>query len=91
MFVWYVTASIQHLALLSIERYIAVKYPYNYHEMVTERRLTAAVVFAGSVAALLTVLTAILTVKNAFTVFFSQFRCSNQYFHSGLLPNFCLL
>ena len=39
-----VIASIEHLALPSIERYIAIKYPYRYLHMVTTPRLTSAVI-----------------------------------------------
>ena len=39
-----VIASLQHLALLSIERYLAITYPFKYLELITELRLTASVV-----------------------------------------------
>lgn len=68
-----VIASVQHLALLSIERYIAIKYPYKYVEIVTKRRLTSTVIFAWSTSAFLTVLTAMYSVNNLFNSFFRNF------------------
>ena len=38
--------SLQHLALISIERYISIKFPFKYDVMVTKRRLIASVVLA---------------------------------------------
>ena len=66
-----VIASLQHLALLSIERYLAITYPFKYLELITELRLTASVVTVWAVATLLTVLTSVYTVNNAFI---SNFR-----------------
>ena len=85
-----VVASVQHLTLLSIDRYIAIKYPFKYLEMVTIRRLTVTVAFAWLVAAFLAVLTALYTVDHPFTFYFRNFCTVSQYFHSGLLPNCCL-
>ena len=68
-----VVASVQHLTLLSIDRYIAIKYPFKYLEMVTIRRLTVTVAFAWLVAAFLAVLTALYTVDHPFTFYFRNF------------------
>jgi len=67
-----VIASLQHLALLSIERYLAITYPFKYLELITELRLTASVVTVWAVATLLTVLTSIYTVNNAFILNFRR-------------------
>lgn len=40
--------SLQHLALISIERYTAVKYPYKYDDIITKPRLITAVILAWS-------------------------------------------
>ena len=40
--------SLQHLALISIERYISIKFPFKYHVLVTKRRLIVSVVLAWS-------------------------------------------
>ena len=40
--------SLQHLALISIERYISIKFPFKYDVMVTKRRLIASAVLAWS-------------------------------------------
>ena len=37
--------SLQHLALISIERYISIKFPFKYDNIVTKRRLIVNVVF----------------------------------------------
>ena len=67
-----VIASLQHLALLSIERYLAITYPFKYLELFTELRLTASVVTVWAVATLLTVLTSVYTVNNAFILNFRR-------------------
>ena len=38
--------SLFHLVLISFERFIALKYPFRHHEIVTKPRLTIAVVFS---------------------------------------------
>ena len=68
-----VVAFVQHLTLLSIDRYIAIKHPFKYLEMVTIRRLTVTVAFAWLVAAFLAVLTAFIYSRPSFHVLFSQF------------------
>ena len=40
--------SLQHLALMSIERYISIKFPFKYDVLVTKRRLIVSVVLAWS-------------------------------------------
>jgi len=40
--------SLQHLALISIERYISIKFPFKYHDIVTKRRLIVCDVLAWS-------------------------------------------
>lgn len=67
-----VIASLQHLALLSIELYLAITYPFKYLELITELRLTASVVTVWAVATLLTALTSVYTVNNAFILNFRR-------------------
>ena len=67
-----VIASLQHLALLSIERYLAITYPFKYLELITELPLTASVVTVWAVATLFTVLTSVYTVNNAFILNFRR-------------------
>lgn len=71
--VFCITASTQHLAILSIERYIAICYPYKYPKMVTKRSLGATVVFAWSVAVLLTGLMVIYTINNTLALVLHRF------------------
>ena len=68
-----VTASIQHLALLSIERYLAIMHPYKYSEIITKHRLVASAVTVWSVAALMTVLTYLFSLNNVFNSVFRVF------------------
>ena len=65
----FVIASMQHLALLSVERFVAITYPYQYPEIITKRRLISSAIFAWSFAAL----TAGLSVNNFFTFIFRGF------------------
>jgi len=64
--VTFVIAPVQHLALLSVERFVAITYPYQYPEIITKRRLISSAVFAWSFAAL----TVGLSVNSFFTFLF---------------------
>ncbi|XP_020608235.1 beta-1 adrenergic receptor-like [Orbicella faveolata] len=44
----FVLISLQHLAFISIERYISIKFPFKYDNIVTKRRLIVSVVLAWS-------------------------------------------
>ena len=44
----FVLISLQHLALISIERYISIKFPFRYLNIVTKRRLIISVVLVWS-------------------------------------------
>ena len=44
----FVLISLQHLALISIERYISIKFPFRYENIVTKRRLIVCVVLVWS-------------------------------------------
>ena len=44
----FVLISLQHLALISIERYKSIKFLFKYNNIVTKRRLIVSVVLAGS-------------------------------------------
>ena len=46
--------SLQHLALISLERYISIKFPVKYDNFVTKRRLIGSVVLAWSLVFLAT-------------------------------------
>ena len=67
--VTFVIASMQHLALLSVERFVARTYPYQYPEIITKRRLISSAIFAWSFAAL----SAGLSVNSFFTFIFRGF------------------
>ena len=64
-----ITASILHLALLSVERYVTITYPYKSFEIITKRRLISSAVFVWSFAAL----TVVLTVKDILPFSFRAF------------------
>ena len=44
-------SSLLHLTLVSLERYISIKFPCKYHDMVTKRRLILSVILAWSLLA----------------------------------------
>ena len=48
-------ASISHLVIISIDRYIAIKYPLRYQEIVTERRIIFTIVLAWGFTLLVTI------------------------------------
>ena len=49
-----VLISLQHLALIGIERYISIKFPVKYNNFVTKRRFIGSVVLAWSLVFLVT-------------------------------------
>ena len=64
-------ASFQHLMLISIERYIAIKYSYSYHAVIPKRRLVGAVLTAS----LLVIFPSFLSIfVNSSSVIFPIFR-----------------
>ena len=48
-------ASISHLVMISIDRYIAIKYPLRYQEIVTETRILISIVLAWGFTLLVTI------------------------------------
>ena len=44
-------SSLLHLTLISLERYISIKFPFKYHDIVTKRRLILSVIVAWSLLA----------------------------------------
>ena len=72
--------SLQHLALISIERYISIKFPFKYRDIVTKRRLIVCDVLAWSL-----VLTALFFRYKI--VFFSYFLLGSAIY----LPIFILI
>ena len=61
-------SSLLHLTLISIERYMSIKFPFKYHDIVTKRRLIVSIVLVWSLVFL--------------TIFFSIYELSllNFYF-----------
>ena len=50
-----ITASCSHLAVISMDRYIAIKYPLRYRDIVTETRIIISVVLAWVFTLLVTI------------------------------------
>ena len=82
--------SLFHLALISVERLIAMKYSLRYNEIVTKRRLTAAVALRWLFAAInLTIRLTVTRITDVFVMiitpmifllsFFSLFCLSSQF------------
>ena len=66
-------SSLLHLTLISIERYMSIKFPFKYHDIVTKRRLIVSIVLVWSLVFL--------------TIFFSIYELSllNFYFHALII------
>lgn len=69
-----VIASTQLLTLMSIERYIAIKYPYNYHDIFTKHRLFGGILTAWFYALVVIQLNLIFPQNSSLRVSFSIFR-----------------
>lgn len=83
--VTFVIASMQHLALLSVERFVAITYPYQYPEIITKRRLISSAIFAWS--SLLRRFDCWVICEQFFHFHISRLLNGSQYFYSGLLPD----
>ena len=77
-----VIASLQHLTLLSIERYIAIKYPYIYDEIITKPRLVGAVLTVWSFVVFPYSISSFLSNVSGFFIVFRAFT---------LIPSICIL
>ena len=82
----FVLISPQHLALISIERYISIKFPFKYDVMVTKRRLIVSVVLAWS----LVFLTILFFCLQAFLFKILSFRVHviPEHFYCYFLPHY---
>ena len=54
-------SSLLHLTLISIERYISIKFPFKYQDIVTKRRLIASVILAWLLVAFPVILSSFYT------------------------------
>ena len=65
-------ASLSHLVLISVDRYIAVKHSLRYQSLVTKQRILIAELFAGAFIMLVTIPEIVLAVFNIETKIFVQ-------------------
>ena len=65
-----IIASVQQLAIISFERYIAIKYPYRYHDIITQPRLIGAVLTNWSFAVFPSFISLFLNNSSVFLVLF---------------------
>ena len=70
---------LQHLAFISIEKHISIKFPFKYDNIVTKRRLIVSVVLAWSLVFL----------TNLFS--FSKLSFINKLFHAFVIAIFTLI
>ena len=83
-------ASLSHLAMMNVERYIAIKHPLEYETIVTENRLTCLSVLLWIAAILLTVPLSFVDNNIYLTVDNMQYHVF-MYGHYFLLSNRALL
>lgn len=68
-----VLASIHHLVMISVERYIAIKYSLRYSDIVTRKWLKTGVLLAWAFAVLVMTQETIIAVADTRTEFFSSY------------------
>ncbi len=66
-------ASLNHLLLIGIDRYVAIKHPLRYRDIVTKQKVKAGVIFAWVFTAVLTIHESVLASIESETVTFSQY------------------
>ena len=86
-FIGLLCASLGHLVLISIDRYVAIKKPLRYQDIVTKQRMTAGVIFAWTVALFVTIHEIILASIDSKTKIYSVFMNVSV----GMTVIFCLL
>ena len=67
-------ASISHLALIGVERYVFIKRPLRYEDIVTEERITAGVLIAWAVSASVSIMMIVLASINSESEVFLKFE-----------------
>ena len=68
-----VCASLNHLLLIGIDRYVSIKHPLSYRNMVTKPRIKAGILFAWVITAVVTIHEIVLAVIDSETKFFSDY------------------
>lgn len=63
--------SLSHVGLIGTDRYIAIKHPLRYQDVVTKVRLTTAILFSWAVTMIMTIQEIILAVVNSGSDFYS--------------------
>ena len=69
--IWHILATLTHLLLITTDRYIAIKKPLRYREIVTTRRVTVAVISAWAFTIFVTIQESILAAVNSDTNIYS--------------------
>ena len=69
--IWHILATLTHLVLITTDRYIAIKKPLRYREIVTTRRVTVAVISAFAFSIFVTTQESILAAVNSDTNIYS--------------------
>ena len=69
--IWHILATLTHLVLITTDRYIAIKKPLRYREIVTTRRVTVAVISAWAFTIFVTIQESILAAVNSDTNIYS--------------------
>ena len=69
--IWHILATLTHLVLITTDRYIAIKKPLRYREIVTTRRVTVAVISGWAFTIFVTIQESILAAVNSDTNIYS--------------------
>ena len=69
--IWHILATLTHLVLITTDRYIAIKKPLRYREIVTTRRVTVTVISAWASTIFVTIQESILAAVNSDTNIYS--------------------
>ena len=69
--IWHILATLTHLMLITTDRYIAIKKPLRYREIVTTRRVTVAVISGWAFTIFVTIQESILAAVNSDTNIYS--------------------
>ena len=70
---WHIFATLSHLLLITVDRYIAIKKPLRYREIVTTRRVTVAVLLAWASTIFVAIQDSILAAINSDTNIYSVY------------------
>ena len=69
-------ASLSHLVVISIDRYIAIRYPLRYQDIITETRIIISIVLAWAITLMVTINALVLALVDSESIYTDHWRAN---------------